>query len=131
MSAKLVNLPVSPHQHHQGKLSSTAPVSSLTAAGSKEWGQYSCSHVLGPAHSHSYHQGQFYCFAQARYPVRPVLLPAAAGKDRGHASFPHPCHHMADEGGRVSTPALMLLLPPPHPAHCAPTNRVSSIVLPG
>lgn len=45
MVAELLNTPALPHQHHQGKLSSTVPASSPNAAAGKGYGQSSRGHI--------------------------------------------------------------------------------------
>lgn len=76
------------------------------AAANEEQGQFSQSCTWGPA----------------------LHLPQMASTRRvGGASFPHPCHYRANKG----VESALLLSCPQGQITCTPTNRVSSIMIPG
>lgn len=119
-----------PNYHHQDMLSSTVPVSSPKAAGSKEQGQspahmplvlLTFTHTLG---------GALLCFpgellgpllpflqlgeGQDHLFQSPVLEPGSPARCRWQgvrerANFSHPCQGMTGKESRVNSPTLMPL----------------------
>lgn len=142
-----------PYPHYQGELSNTDPLTHPMQQAVKGRAGPSAITASEPAHLHPYHQGQLYCNAQAKYRAhspewcswegaRPALLlscpscwkPAFSlvtsgeGWGGGRTSFPHPCHHMADDEGLG--PALLLSHFQGSSLIYALSIRVSSNVLP-